>query len=221
MTNKKLKQQILNEYKEIAKTPSDEVWERFENHMNTADKLRSKKPTKLFIKILVATVAILLLATAVAAAFGYNLVDMFFSALNSPDGTSIDFNSGNELSIIYNTRDYDSINELLECENLNILYPAELPHGYSFTNFNVHETNSGLWINLYATEPYITFSVEIGVNHQINRYAHKTNDIEYNVFESVNGMQQASFNYNDNYYTIIVSDRAMLSKIINKLKKSE
>ena len=173
-------------------------------------------------KIAVAVFAIfasLLLATVVAAAMGYNILDLVRTALSSPDRTAVN-SRGDEVSISDDFRYYNSMAEMIEIENLDILFPAKLPDGYEFTEFIVADFGNHMEVIAITAEPYIEFKVEIGESFQIERYQYKTNGIEYNIVERDDGMYQAFWNNGKNYYWIIIGDRAMLPEIIENLKEN-
>jgi hypothetical protein len=109
--------------------------------------------------------------------------------------------------------------EMLETENLNILYPAVLPNGYNFNDFEVIDIDGQFEIRALSTEPYITFVVELGITFQIENYKHEENGIKYNVLELGDGLYQAEWIDNEDYYWIVVADEAVLSEIIKKLTR--
>jgi len=160
-----------------------------------------------------------LLAQGVAVAMGFdNFFDMIRSALNSSERTSVN-SSGNQTFLDDNVRFYDSIEELLETENLSVSYPIKLPEGYSFTEFIVLDIETGMQIQMLATEPFLEFIIDIDANIQLDSYDYDDNGIKYRVFSPSDGMYQADFSYENDYYTIVANDRAILSEIINNLAR--
>jgi len=157
--------------------------------------------------------------TLTASALGYNVVDLFRSAFSKSDKTDTD-EDGNQI-FLAELRFYESIIELLEVENLSILFPAKLPVGYEFTDFIVseRENDTKTQIQAFATEPYISFVVIIDTDSVMESYHYEANGIEYNILDLGNELYQAEWIYSDNYYTVIVSDKAILSEIIENLKE--
>jgi hypothetical protein len=161
----------------------------------------------------VVTVATFVIVTGLA------FPDFFRRFLNIPVKTPFD-NNGSVIVFTDDTRIYDSMDKMIEEENLKILYPAELSDNYEFTNFRVYDYGSYLEVWAYSTDIFIDFIVEIGAN-RIVEYSHlqEINGEKYNVFER-DGRYQAEWNYNEDYYSITVSDKAILTEIIKKLKES-
>lgn len=168
----------------------------------------------------IAVISSFFVITVTAAALGYNVIELALKALNTQEKTATD-NDGNEIILTDNTRFYSSMNEMLNTENLKILYPEKLPDNYKFTDFRVDDFNNRLEIMAFATEPYISFEVIVKANYDIeDNYSYKINDIEYNTVVMDNGMFQAYWSDGENYYTIVVSEEAILSDIIKNLKES-
>jgi len=182
-------------------------------------KATPKKLIRIHKKIAIAVIAIittLLIATATAAAFGYNIFEMIWNAINTTENTSVDSGGNNEVFFTKKSRFYNSMEEMLEIEKMNILYPAKLPDGYSFTDFEVVIFDNNLSIEAFALEPYISFIVRINANIGLDSYLHEVNDIKYNVFD-MGGLYQAEWNIGTDYYEIVVSDEAIILEIINNL----
>ncbi|MCL2071316.1 MAG: hypothetical protein FWH07_03670 [Oscillospiraceae bacterium] len=116
-------------------------------------------------------------------------------------------------------RFYSSIEDLLSIEQLNILYPATLPVGYSFTNFEVINRGTNLEVGLYAESPYIDFRVRIGADVQIDDFDNEINGIKYSVFEH-EGMYQAVWTVEKDYYRLAVSDETVITEVIKSLRRS-
>ena len=169
---------------------------------------------KRFVIIIAAILAALFLIAATAAAFGYNVLNMLINTLHSPKKEAINYD-GNTIFRTDDTRTYNSLDELLEVENLKILYPAKLPDGYAFTDFRVSDYGRGLEILLFSVDSFVEFHVCFGVNYPVESI-YETNNITYNVFET-NGYNQAEWNYGEDYYTIAVDDESTLLEIINNL----
>jgi hypothetical protein len=172
-------------------------------------------------RIAVAGIAIMSIfaITLTSAALGYNFIDLIRNAINNPDRTDTD-NEGNQVLVAEDTtRVYNSMSELLEFENLSILFPVKLPIGYEFTDFLVFEIETGLQIQAFSTEPYISFIVLIGANVVHEYFDYEINEIEYSIVESNDWLYQAFWSYNGDYYSIVVSDKAIISEIINNLKE--
>ena len=150
---------------------------------------------------------------------GFAFPDFARWLLNIPaDKTPTNLN-GNVLVRTNDERFYGSMSEMLESEKLNILYPAKLPDGYAFTNFEVIDVGNFIEIKAYAMNPYISFEVEIGKSYQ---YEHdcEINRIKYSVFETGNDKHQAFWSNGIDSYRVIVDDKSIISEIIENLKES-
>lgn len=160
-----------------------------------------------------------LLLQGMAMALGYdNFIDMIRAALSNPEVSVTDFDGSNEMIRRDEFRSYNFINELLTTENLDILFPARLPAGYEFFDFEVIDLVNNLRIQASATEPFIEFVVDIGANFVIDNYSHEINNIKYNVVER-NDLFQAQWNYGTNFYTVIVIEFETLLEIIENLAR--
>ena len=171
----------------------------------------------MFVAIIAVT---LVIGHGVAVAMGYdNVLDLIRSAFSSDEKSAIADDGNHDMILTDGVRIYSSMSEMLEAENINILYPAELPEGYSFTDFRVTDIDGYFELNAYAEEPFIDFRVEFNSNVQIDDYKYEINGIKYNVFETFEGYQ-ACWVQDGDYYKIGVSDESTLSEIIENLKES-
>jgi hypothetical protein len=110
--------------------------------------------------------------------------------------------------------------EMLAVENLDILYPARLPDGYEFTEFVVTDFGDFLEVWAGGSEPYISFIARIGMNVGIEHYDYEVNGIRYHVVELDENSHQAGWVCGADYYTIVVSDSATISEIIESLRRN-
>jgi hypothetical protein len=118
-----------------------------------------------------------------------------------------------------NFRIYNSIEEMLETEKFNILYPAVLPNRYKITAVEVLDYGDYLEIAATGSEPYIAFVVLVNASNTVDSYSHEVNGVKYNISELGDGLYQAEFIHNDFHYTIAVKDKAVLSEIIENLRE--
>ena len=175
-----------------------------------------RKLKRFFIAIAAVAVSFSLIIVTVSA-MGYDVIGLIRKALNSPERSATD-NRGDGVILSDDIRVYNSMSEMLESENLNILYLAELPRGYKFTDFRITDFGSRLVLGAYASEPYISFEVRIGENRQIENYEYELNGIKYNITKD-DGTYHAEWIFNSDYYTIVVNDKETISEIIENLKE--
>jgi hypothetical protein len=135
------------------------------------------------------------------------------------EGEAVTDGIGNEVAFTDGFRSYSSMNELLIAENLDILFPASLPEGYAFTDFEVIESGGDLRVQMSAMEPFIELVVRIGANIQLDGYDYEINGMVYRVLERGDGLYQADFAYNADYYTIAIGNQTALSEIIENLAR--
>jgi hypothetical protein len=107
--------------------------------------------------------------------------------------------------------------ELISTESLDILFPASLPEGYAFTDFEVIDVGTRFIVRAFAVDPYILFTIRVGTDNQIENYSHEVRGMSLSIIEMDDGSYQAEWHYNDNYYTMVVSDEVTLLEIINNL----
>ena len=202
--------------------PLEELFREFDRRNQQSEsvpvksvKLHRKVPRAAIIAAAIITT--LLLATATAAAFGYNIVEMFWNAIKSPQNAATDTLSGNEMRWTEGTRFYGSFEELVETENLNILYPAELPNGYSFTDFRVNNFGEGQQVWVCGVNPFVEFNIYLGVTHE-KIYDYQTNALMYNVFD-IDGRYQAEWNFNNDFYMVAIDNEVALYEIIKNLSE--
>ena len=155
-----------------------------------------------------------------ASALGYSVLDLIKSALNSPDKTATG-DDGKVMVFTENTRFYNSFSEMIEAENIRILYPAKLPYGYEFTEFRVDEFDDYFEVKAHNEEPYVSIHILVDVKYDIDDdYLNETNGIRYNIVETDDGFYQADWSDGTDYYTIVVGDKNILSEIIENLEES-
>ena len=74
-------------------------------------------------------------------------------------------------------------------------------------------------MTIYADEPYVYYEIMFETDYHFESYEHEINGIEYSTFEW-DGFYYAYWVYGEDYYTIKVADEAVLSEIIENLRKS-
>jgi hypothetical protein len=167
---------------------------------------------------IIITVSVIAAITLTAAAFGYNVFDLVRNAINSISQTAT-HEGEHDAIFTENERFYNSMQEMLETEKLNILFPVRLPDEYTFTDFEVIDLDNRFEVHAYSLERYIHFIVRIDSNIEIDSYSYEINGISFDVVE-LDGLYQADWIYNNNHYEIVVDDREILSEIIENLRES-
>jgi hypothetical protein len=205
----------LNQYEKYnkfdhIKPDLDKIFARFEREQRAQHRAKFRK-SKRFALIAAVVIGSMLIATVTAAAMGYNFIDLIRRAVNAPDRSAT---HGNDNQMNFSDlRFYGSVAELFEVEDISFLYPV----GYEFSNIEVDDFDGDLIVRMSCSDPYISFGVRLGVNVQLDSYSYEMNGIKYRVLEMGGGLYQADFSYNDDYYTIEVGNRDIISEIIENL----
>ena len=147
------------------------------------------------------------------------IFDFFGVMLKLPLSTPTE-HDGRAMLRTEDERFYKTLEDLLAIEQLSILYPATLPEGYAFTNFEVINAGTHLMVKLYATEPYIDFNVMLGTSFQIDYFDYEMNNIKYSVEMVEEGIYQAFWVNGKDYYAVATHDETLLASIIENLQES-
>jgi len=167
-------------------------------------------------RLIIAIMAAVLVFSLVGCAAIFNLFGTF---LNIPLLTKTE-QDGKAMLRTEDERFYGSLADLLAVEEIDILYPATLPDGYAFTDFEVLKRDVGLEVKLFAEEPYIDFSVRIGADVQIDNFDGEINDIKYRISETADGLPQADWSDGSDYYMVAVRDEVVITEIIESLTRN-
>lgn len=169
------------------------------------------------IDIMIIIIIILSIATVTVIGISNIFTDLGFKMFNYPEKTPIDYN-GNSGIWTFDYRVYDSMDEMIEAENLNIMYPQKLPDGYEFTVFQFSDFGTSFQVTASSSEPYLAFDVEINTSQIApDNYLHEINGIKYNIHEMGDNLYLAYWFNDGDYYSIVSSDKAILSEIIENL----
>ena len=205
----------------------DEIADKsFEENVIITDEVDREKPVKrkLWRKValVAAILAVLLVGTTVAAvAFDSNINDYLG-----------DFVRGDEKVVeidgmtFYRNDDektYSSVEELLEAEDLDILYPTQLPEGVRVTRITTGKNFKGEDdISFYTNDLNVSFKINTSTSghfiENANTYVH--NSITYYI-EQRNSVLVAGAIYNGYLYSVSASSKESLFLIINNLKESK
>ena len=212
----------LDRYKEydvdIRLSSLDVIIKRAETQSSVPRKPYRKRSAKRLIIAIAAIIGVLILATATAATMGIRLVDLVKQALNSPDKT---YSSKEDfVSVDTAEREYNSLDEMLVAENLDIMYPEKLPTGYEFTFFMFQqEPIVGNTLIASNGEPFIEFIVMFDPKFQEGlEYEYETNGIKYMIL-SENDRHQVMWVDGTYCYWLVVSDETVITEIIENLRR--
>lgn len=210
----------------INKTKSEHV--TVINAENSPSTVTPQRKIRFVLKrIAIAAAAIMIMMTttiAIAAAFGVDMFKYIRNITGEPDGTTVNvdeftfYNAGK-------TKKYDSIQEMVESENLDIMYPTSFPEDTKIRTVWLSDTT-----NYENVVQIITFDTEVGVQIELNSI--ELNHIEYSsssdmIYEH-NGLiyyisraeaYVATCYYNKNTYYISAKNYEDLIFIINNMKE--
>lgn len=179
--------------------------------------LRRLKPVH---KVIAAAAAAIILAGSVCA-FNPYVRNLLFAVNDLEVGESMEIDG---VTYQYNgvTQFYDSVQELLEEEQLTILYPEVLPEGVAIKS--VFRIDNDIYIQF--TDASISFSITL--DSQVDLSAEKdraetyiSGELEFNV-HPINEERDhctALAMYNGNLYTVETKEYSLLTAILDELGK--
>ena len=172
------------------------------------------------IAIVAAAVVILIASTvSVAAAFGFDVFKYISQIVRAPEGTESNFE---EFTFYKNneTKKYSSIEQLLEDEELDIMYPTKLPEGSIIKSIRINiESNEKETVQIVTND--IDTNIQIGLSsNQI--ITNRTETIEINgikYYIQKGDLVSASCYLNNNTYYISAKTLDDVIFIIDNMKE--
>lgn len=123
-----------------------------------------RKPRYVLKRIAIIAAAILIMLTstvAIASAFGVDALKCLKNIIGKPDDTTVNIDE----FTFYNAdipKKYDSVQKMIEEENLDIMYPALLPEGYDIESITLEIVENGRNAVLIATnDAYVGITIEL------------------------------------------------------------
>ena len=171
------------------------------------------------IAIIAAIIMILVTSTiGIASAFGIDIMEYLTKVSKSPTGTRIDVE---EFTFYHNgtPKEYSTIEEMLEKEELNIMYPTKWPDDIKLVSVRKYELDNTIDINFETNDPNIVVGIKF--NTDIN-YIDPEDTYTYNEIMYVlgyNDVYYASCKYKNNEYYISAYSREDLIMIIENMKE--
>lgn len=154
-----------------------------------------------------------------ASAFGFNVFEYFREVIGLSAGEKVDKGT---VTLINRgeAKEYDSIEELLEAENINILYPSVLPEGIAVKSIRILENGDGKQIILLTNNPQTTVSIYTNKASTGDSFGdcevYLSNDITFYVNRELNS---AYFIFENDYYSIQAETYENIIFIIDSLKR--
>lgn len=193
---------------------------------------RTKKQFRLKTLAIIAAVLAILLAvfTAIAVATSYNpvinlLKEMSHAIIELIDGESVDVN-GVTINKHGESIEYASLEELLEKEEIDVLYPTWLPDNEEITSvWFIDDVHSDYYIFKCENSTYsinVTLNESIPDEEKANLISKEINGLSiYCKYNDMNNYFQADFEYDGMLYSISTYTEDDLFKIIENLKEIE
>lgn len=195
--------------------------------VNTKGKVRKFKKKKIL--LIAAVIAILVaILSIVSIAFEWNifdaLKDKFGTVANAPAGVEQQEN-GITFERLGGNRKYDTIDKMVNNENLKILLPTNSPHNLVVETIKIYEIDKNERINIYFNDSSLSCIVDVDTS------------IPYDVVNSfdeiieINGLQcyvlelkdvdlvLVYFIHNNNCYKYTYNDKQILLEIIENLEE--
>lgn len=174
------------------------------------------------IAVVAAAIMIMLTATvSIAAAFDIDVTRYLKSIMKEPDGTVIHADGMS----IYNGKNptlYYSVEELLEAEKVDIMYPTVFPESVTFKHIAVgeHPPQNNKYVSFRVDDVWVGVTIELDLPEftttNPNTYEH--NGITYYV-DTCKGGWFATCYYNNNQYFIGADSYDDLKLIIDNMKE--
>lgn len=126
--------------------------------------------------------------------------------------------------VMYNadeTRDYDTIEELLKAEKIDMLYPSWLPEGVEIESTEYIVDNQEILYTIYCNNNVHSVSMypeKVLDERTKTNHCKEINGIEIYYF-SENGVTQGNFIHKNNLYSVTADSIDNLFKIIENLKE--
>ncbi len=166
-------------------------------------------------------VSILVCSSACMAVLGFDICRYIADIVRQPAQTQFSVD-GFTFHCNDKVKKYDSIEELVKQENLDIMYPTKLPEGVKITNVRISKE-----INGNDVVQILTNDINVGINIEL-----KHNLIESSVDEIIvvdgkdffiykSDIFFANCFYNNNYYTITANTKEDLMIVLENFKEQK
>lgn len=162
------------------------------------------------------------MATVTASAFGFNVFEYFKEVIGLPAGGKIDKDT---ITLVNNgnVEEYDSIEELLLTEKIDILYPSMLPDGIKIKSVSISVGQNGRdIIEFIANDSFTYISADINAEPpMIEGYKEQMVIGECTFYVFCDGDFYAVSYYNNCYYYIGSDSYENLILIINNMRETK
>ncbi len=181
-----------------------------------------RKTRFVFKRIAIVAAAIIIMMTttvAIAAAFGFDIFKYIRDVADEPSGTAVNVDGFTFYKVnVY--KKYNSVQEMVKSENLDIMYPTLFPEGVYIKSVRLnYDKNGNERIDILTNFPSVNIQIELDANEfdmfSDNVYEH--NNVKYYIHIDVGCF--AVCYYNNNIYCISANNYDDLILIIDNMKE--
>ncbi len=172
------------------------------------------------IAIVAAAIMIMITSTiAIVAAFDVDILKYLKSITGNPDGTTVNIDK----FTFYNldgSKQYASIQEMVESENLDIMYPTVIPEGVDIEIIRLTDTqNSNNVVQILTNDANVNIQIELDASefHMSSDTIYEHNEVIYYVYTEE--LYVAICCYENNTYYISANTYDDLILIIDNMKE--
>ena len=192
---------------------------------------RSTKVKSRKILLIAAIISILIAIFAVTSiAFEWNVFDelkeRFGTVFNTPVNEEVNAN-GVTITMNGNSVVYNTLEEALKNEEIDVLYPIKLPANITLNRISFYEENTKEKVSFVFSDEKLSYSVIFNedISPEIKNGANEVlnvGEFECYISNKTNEKEiQIHFEYNSSVYKLIYNDKQELIEIINNLKESD
>ena len=172
------------------------------------------------IAIVAAAIIILITTTsAIAVAFGIDVFRFVRNIIRQPDGTTADIDEFTFQNLDV-SREYDSIEQMIEAEDLDIMYPSLFPDGANIKIIRIiTNTNNKDMVQINTNHPNVNVQIELDTSEFVPEpdEIREHNGVTYYVRKKE--VISATCYYKNNTYYISANNYEDLILIIDNMKE--
>lgn len=204
----------------IDKTEKEHITIVNEKEQLPKAKIIKKHITLRRIGLVAAVITVILATTALlASAFNVNIFEYISEIVRKDQGSRIDVDG---FTFYHNgeSKQYSSIEEMIEKENLDIMYPTKWPEGiYVVTTQLVTEINGNTVVQFFTNNVAINFEVELNSSPKTSNsdQSYEHNGVLYHIVK--HDIYTAACNYKGKNYYISADTKEKLILIIENIKE--
>ena len=192
-------------------------------------KTTKKRYNKKMVWLIAACIALLvalfsIVSSATEWSFFDFLTEKFGSVHSTPIGERIDFN-GETIILAGSSTTYSSVEEALEAEKIDVLYPSVLPESIEIKELLFHQNDSTKTMTYIFNDTALSLEVYFNTSipeeeKQVSTEIREINSITCYICDMLDiSNTQITFEYEGNTYTFSHTEKDALIEIIENLKE--